>query len=77
LEPQFFKVFIERFVREVEVAGKLSEWVPTPAMQKDIAQWPKMKQYFENGFLTRDRNYWGQLFHGTFTSEQNFASKHI
>ncbi len=66
LEPQFFKVFIDKFnaalPRDFEFEG---DWRPTLGVQRDIPQWPKMKAYFRKGFLTNSRDYWTQVFHGT------------
>jgi alpha-methylacyl-CoA racemase len=65
LEPQFFKAFIERFVREVEGGRERSTWIPSPETQMDFADWPRMRRYLTDGFKTQERNYWGTLFHGT------------
>ena len=66
IEPQFFKAFIERFVREVDGNRDKSVWTPSPETQMNFADWPKMKQYLTDGFMMQERDYWGALFHGKF-----------
>jgi len=65
LEPQFFKAFIDRFVCEIEGGKKRAEWIPSTETQTHLPDWPKLKQYLTDGFKSRNRDYWGQLFHGT------------
>lgn len=79
LEPQFFKTFVELFVLEVEVAGKPSAWKPSSEAQIDPTQWPKMREYFTRGFLTRDRDCWSHVFHGewSLTSLRPQAIMHV
>ncbi|KAJ7274447.1 CoA-transferase family III domain-containing protein [Mycena haematopus] len=65
LEPAFFKAFIEGFVKAVPPGFTLDGWIPTPAVQFDTGEWPKLKEYLTKGFATRGRDYWTQVFHGT------------
>jgi len=66
LEPQFFKAFINRFNTALPKTFVFDNgWQPTSTTQSDRDQWPKMKAYFEQGFLTNTREYWGKVFHGT------------
>lgn len=64
LEPQFFRAFIERFVPEVEKVRKGDGWIPSTETQSDFSEWPKMRQYFQQGFMTQDRDFWAKVFHG-------------
>lgn len=66
LEPQFFKVFINRFSTALPKTFVFDNgWQPTPAMQADRDQWSKMRAYLKQGFLTNTREYWQKAFHGT------------
>jgi len=66
LEPQFFRIFIEKFGGALPKDFKFeNDWRPTLAAQQDVQQWPKMRAYFRQGFLTNSRDYWAQVFHGT------------
>jgi alpha-methylacyl-CoA racemase len=68
IEAQFFKAFIERFVHEVEGCSKMAGWTPSPEMQMNFADWPRMMRYLTDGFKTQERNYWAKLFHGMVIS---------
>ena len=65
LEPEFFTVFIKRFVNEVEMGPSAGGWVPSPEIQSDLEQWPRMREYFERGFKLYDRDHWAGVFYGT------------
>ncbi|KZP31675.1 CoA-transferase family III [Athelia psychrophila] len=64
LEPQFFKVFIELFVQEVSGDRTMLDWSPQD-IQANPLGWPKLKQYLKEGFLTKTREGWTKIFHGT------------
>ncbi|KAF7978801.1 hypothetical protein HWV62_44565 [Athelia sp. TMB] len=64
LEPQFFKVFIETFVREVSGDSNGLDWSPLN-IQASPGEWPKLRQYMKEGFLTRSRDDWANVFYGT------------
>ena len=76
LEPVFFKAFIEGFVKAVPPGFTLDGWVPTPDMQFDTGEWPKLKEYLTKGFATRGMDYWTQVFHGKIIN-RTLASFHI
>ncbi|KAF8206501.1 CoA-transferase family III [Mycena galopus ATCC 62051] len=65
LEPQFFKTFIEGFVKAVPPGFTLDGWTPTPDVQFDTGGWPRLKEYLTKGFATQGRDYWAKVFHGT------------
>ncbi|OCH95475.1 CoA-transferase family III [Obba rivulosa] len=66
IEPQFFCVFLERFLgslpRDFALEGG---WRPTLAMQQEKGEWNKMKEFFAKGFRMQPRNYWEKVFNGT------------
>lgn len=65
IEPQFFKSFIETFVQNIpDGFDPLNGWKPLPATQFQIGEWPQLREYLTNGFLTRTRDFWAQAFHG-------------
>lgn len=65
LEPQFFKAFIDKFNKALPHGFDFEDgWRPTPNAQADTREWPKMRSYFEKGFLTNTREYWTDVFHG-------------
>jgi alpha-methylacyl-CoA racemase len=63
LEPAFFKAFIEGFVKAVPPGFTLDGWTPTPDVQFDLGEWPKLKEYLTKGFATQGRDYWARIFH--------------
>ncbi|KAK7044254.1 hypothetical protein VNI00_007976 [Paramarasmius palmivorus] len=66
LEPQFFRAFIEGFVKALPSEFRDGYgWTPTPETQGVHDEWPRLKDYLEKGFRTRDRDEWAQVFHGT------------
>jgi alpha-methylacyl-CoA racemase len=70
LEPQFFKVFIERFVDAIpvdcipNVVAEIEGYVPKPADQANPETWGQLKKFLEDGFRMFDREYWTNVFHG-------------
>jgi alpha-methylacyl-CoA racemase len=67
LEPQFFKEFITHFSAGLpKDFTMLNGWKPTTDTQTDRDEWPQLKEYLENGFMTNTRDYWAGIFHGTF-----------
>ncbi|KAL0954470.1 hypothetical protein HGRIS_003442 [Hohenbuehelia grisea] len=66
LEPQFFAVFLRNFLSALPDGFALGDgWRPTPDVQGDHAQWPKLKEFIEKGFLTNTRGYWEKVFFGS------------
>ncbi|KAH9481454.1 Alpha-methylacyl-CoA racemase [Psilocybe cubensis] len=66
LEPQFFKIFIEAFTDHVpKDFNPLNGWKPNPSTQFQKDEWPMLQEYLTKGFLTRSRDFWTDLFHGT------------
>ncbi|KAG9314913.1 CoA-transferase family III [Chiua virens] len=62
VEPQFFAVFIDRFNAALRNNGMKTEWTPTHAEQFTKTDWPRLRQYIEDGFKTRPRDYWAKVF---------------
>lgn len=65
LEPQFFKVFIELFVKAVpNDFDPFNGWHPDPSTQSQRDEWHKLAQYLTKGFLTRPRDFWAGIYQG-------------
>lgn len=66
LEPQFFREFLRVFAKSLPEGFSVHQgWTPTPEMQMEVEEYPKLKDYITQGFLTNTRDYWTQAFHGT------------
>ncbi|KAJ3928394.1 MAG: CoA-transferase family III [Lentinula lateritia] len=66
LEPQFFKTFIEHFVKALPNDFKQRyRWNPDPFIQFDRDTWPKLKNFLELGFKTKTRDEWATVFMNT------------
>ncbi|KAG7451105.1 CoA-transferase family III [Guyanagaster necrorhizus] len=67
LEPQFFQTFLEIFMKSLPKSFyvQLDGWVPTTEIQHNREEWPKLKHFLEQGFLSETRQYWTARFHGT------------
>lgn len=65
LEPPFFEEFINRFVgslpHDFDVANG---WKPSIESRQDQGEWPKLRQFLTEGFLTNTRDYWASVFQG-------------
>ncbi|KAF6757252.1 alpha-methylacyl-CoA racemase [Ephemerocybe angulata] len=66
LEPQFFKAFLELFLKSIpqDLIGP-GCWKPTLATQGNRAEWSKLADFLEKGFLTNTREYWTNVYHET------------
>ncbi|KAK0204756.1 CoA-transferase family III domain-containing protein [Desarmillaria ectypa] len=66
LEPQFFQTFLEIFMKSLpKCSSALNGWFPTTDSQLNRKEWPKLKHFLEQGFLSETRQYWTTVFHGT------------
>ncbi|GBE87798.1 CoA-transferase family III [Sparassis latifolia] len=66
LEPQFFRVFLDKFLGVVPPKFTLSDgWRPTYETQADRSAWPLLKEYLKQGFRMHPRDFWTEVFHGT------------
>ncbi|KAF4613521.1 hypothetical protein D9613_007774 [Agrocybe pediades] len=66
LEPQFFTVFIKKFNENVSSDfDPLHGWRPDPSTQMKREDWTRLAEYLRLGFLTRPRDDWAKVFHGT------------
>lgn len=71
LEPQFYAKFVDNFLPALPDSFSVPGleqgpfWKPTPRKQFDRAQWADMRAFFEAGFLTRTRDEWTKIFHGS------------
>jgi len=76
LEPQFFKVFIEKFVDVLPETFLRSEgWTPTAQIQNERERWPRLEEFLSRGFKTATRDFWTKTFHGkpSFAIHMPFA----
>ncbi|KAI0058193.1 CoA-transferase family III [Artomyces pyxidatus] len=65
IEPQFFRVFLELFLKELpQVWLKKEPWVPDLSVQGNKAEWPALRDFLERGFKLRPRDEWAAVFHG-------------
>lgn len=66
IEPQFFDVFIEKFVQALPENYLAAQhgWRPTSEMRTENSHWPRLRRFIEEGFKTRTRDDWAQTFHG-------------
>ncbi|TDL16558.1 CoA-transferase family III [Rickenella mellea] len=67
LEPQFFAVFIENFVKALpkEFTSFQGGWQPTLESRTDRDTWPELRSFLERGFKTKSRDEWARVFYGT------------
>jgi len=66
LEPHFYKTFITIFVRNLPLDfDPHNGWKPSSESQFKEDEWPKLAEYLTKGFLTRPRDFWADVFHGT------------
>lgn len=71
LEPQFFQLFLDLFVKalpEQFLSGLWKTWRPTADTREDERQWPKLREFFEQGFKTKTRDEWAEIFFGKLYS---------
>ncbi|PIL29784.1 hypothetical protein GSI_07989 [Ganoderma sinense ZZ0214-1] len=64
LEPQFFRLFVEHFLKALPQDLAIDGWRLTADNQHDRDSWPRMKKLLEKGFQLRPRDYWTEVFHG-------------
>ncbi|THV03200.1 CoA-transferase family III [Dendrothele bispora CBS 962.96] len=73
IEHKFFKLFIQKFVQALSEDFTTSSrndesgdgWTPSVEMQGKRDQWNKLRRYLEDGFKTRTRDEWAEIFDGT------------
>ncbi|KAG6857222.1 hypothetical protein H0H87_007641 [Tephrocybe sp. NHM501043] len=68
LEPQFFKAFINGFLKALPEGFSLDGWRPSPQTQGNFDEWDKLRDFLTRGFRTNLRDYWAAVFHGTWYS---------
>lgn len=64
IEPQFFNVFVAKFLEALPKGFHLNGWKPSPQTRTNRDDWPKLKDFMVNGFKTNTRDYWATAFHG-------------
>jgi alpha-methylacyl-CoA racemase len=65
LEPQFFHEFISIFKNHIPISvGSPLYGVSEQDLQIDRKNWPQLREYLKNGFSTRTRDEWSEIFHG-------------
>ena len=62
LEPKFFKTFIDHFIKGLGPDHPL-EWRPSPEMQMNPEEWPKLRKFLADGFRSNTREHWAKIFH--------------
>ncbi|KAI0368736.1 CoA-transferase family III [Pilatotrama ljubarskyi] len=63
LEPQFFRTFLQRFLRALPSDFAVEDgWRPSEADQHDTDSWPRLKTFMERGFALQPRDYWAKVF---------------
>lgn len=66
LEPQFYKVFLQRFLDALPPQFALEDgWRPVYSDQRDTDSWPLLRRFLERGFAKHSRDYWMKVFDGT------------
>jgi len=67
IEPQFYVAFLERFIKALSdgFVNARAGWQPKPSTQWDVAEWPRLREFLEAGFRTKDRDEWAAIFHGS------------
>ncbi|KIK63163.1 hypothetical protein GYMLUDRAFT_72424 [Collybiopsis luxurians FD-317 M1] len=68
IEPQFYKIFLEKFCESLPDDFTRSEkWreIVVATSQNDRKVWPKLKEFLTNGFAMRSRDEWAQTFFGS------------
>ena len=63
LEPQFFRTFIDHFVKGLGPGFPL-QWRPSPEMQANREEWPRLRKFLVDGFQSNTRDHWAKIFHG-------------
>lgn len=64
LEPQFFRIFVDRFLEALPLDFTVDGWRLSHD-QHDRDSWPRMKKFMETGFRLKPRDYWTKAFHGS------------
>ena len=62
IEPQFFKVFINRFIEGLGRDFPLG-WRPSPEAQMNREEWPRLRKFLVDGFRSNTRDHWTKVFH--------------
>jgi alpha-methylacyl-CoA racemase len=61
LEPQFFKTFIDHFMKGLD-QDTVPEWRPSPETQMDREEWPRLRKFLVDGFRSKTRDHWTKIF---------------
>lgn len=66
LEPQFYKVFIETFIKSlpIEFVNSNNGWVPSAVEQNETGLWQRLRSFLVGGFKTKTRDEWSRLYDG-------------
>lgn len=69
IEPHFFSIFLEIFTKALpDDFDPCEGWKPEPLSQFKQQEWPKLREYLANGFLTQPRDFWAEIFLGRFSA---------
>jgi len=61
IEPKFYKIFLEAFLRALPADSKTS-WIPDAAWQHRREEWLRTRRFFDSGFRMYDRDHWTKVF---------------
>ncbi len=72
LEPKFFAVFVERFIKALpqDFLESNRGWTPALRQQYDRSEWPTMRYFLEKAFKVHGRGYWENIFEGACSHMQ-------
>lgn len=68
LEPQFFRMFIDKFVEALpgNFRQDWNHWIPDDDARTNESSWPRLRSFLDQGFKTKSRDEWARVFHGLF-----------
>ncbi|KIJ52485.1 hypothetical protein M422DRAFT_156403 [Sphaerobolus stellatus SS14] len=64
LEPQFYVIFLNNFLESLPKDFSAKGWKPTPQKQGDRTEWDDLRRFIAEGFMTKTRDEWAQVFDG-------------
>lgn len=67
IEPHFFRIFIETFMKALpRDFDPCQGWKPEASTQFKRQEWSQLGEYVTKGFLTQPREFWAKIFLGRF-----------
>ncbi|KAI5115128.1 hypothetical protein M0805_009732, partial [Coniferiporia weirii] len=67
LELRFYEIFIRKFVESLPqtFVENQGNWIPNVTAHVDESTWPRLRVFLEQGFKTKTRDEWAEVFYGT------------